>query len=286
LRYWFIREGEFRTVSQAVVAQSGLRAVLQVAFGLVGANWLGVVASELIGRASGAVYLGVRAAPELAKQKIFSAAEGWQAAVANRKFPIYSLPSSILDALAVNAPLPVVLRLYGAEGAGQYALMQLILAAPLALIGGSAADAFHSRLSEAARGPAGAAQELFWRTAKTLLPIGIAVGVGLTTCGEFAIRLLCGERWAPAGRLAASVGPWVVGQLSVAPLSRAVFVFEGQELKLIYDLLSLVIVPLVIVVAHRLKGDLNQAVTWLSWAQLALLGVYFLVLKRVVRAKA
>src|SRR5437016_7420650 len=109
LKYWFIREGAFGTISRVMVSQYSVRALSQVGFGLAGVGWLGLLVGDVLGRITGTGAM-VR--------------EAWRSTVANltpfkfvilprllatyRKFAIFSFPSTLIDALSLNLPVPLI----------------------------------------------------------------------------------------------------------------------------------------------------------------------------------
>ena len=82
--------------------------------------------------------------------------------------------------------------------------------------------------------------------------------------------------------MAALVAPWYLGQFVVNPLSRIVFILNGQETKLIWDVVCLVALPGVFYVAHQRQLNVLQAVMLLSIVNALLHGVYFAVLYRIL----
>ena len=85
---------------------------------------------------------------------------------------------------------------------------------------------------------------------------------------------------ARAGVLAGLMAPWALARLVVVPLSRVVLVFNRQELKLLYDICSLVGVVLVLAVGIKQSPSLSTTIAWLSLTQAGLCSFYFLLLRR------
>jgi len=98
--------------------------------------------------------------------------------------------------------------------------------------------------------------------------------------GEKLFRLVFGTAWAEAGVLAGLMAPWALARLVVVPLSRVVLVFNRQELKLLYDVCSLVVVVVVLSVGIKRASSLPTTIAWLSLTQTALCGFYFLLLRK------
>jgi hypothetical protein len=72
-------------------------------------------------------------------------------------------------------------------------------------------------------------------------------------------------------------------QLAVSPVSRVVAVYQGQELKLIYDALGLLSIVGVLSYGSYHDWSLVETCTILGWSQALVYGVYFVLLTRIVR---
>jgi O-antigen/teichoic acid export membrane protein len=283
LRYWFVRQEQFGCVSQATVVQNGVRSISQVVTGTLGGQLGGLLAGELLGRSAGMTRMFRTAWPKIKahvfplERRNFSEVlrENWQ-------FPLYSLPSSLVDSAAANICVPLVVWYYGANAGGYFALVQRVLAVPLVLISASVADAFQARLALYARDKPGQIARLFRRTSAGLVCIGIVPTLLLLLFGGQIFQAVFGDKWTVAGKLAAVVAPWFLAQSVVSPLSRLVFVLDGQRLKLIYDVLALTSMVGVFAFAKWHHLSLVHAVTMLSAVGTTTFLVYYLLLVRIV----
>jgi O-antigen/teichoic acid export membrane protein len=200
----------------------------------------------------------------------------------HRKFPIYSLPSSFIDNLSLNIPVPLLALLYGSGIAGHFALVQRVMAVPVYLLAANIADVFHSRLAVYARENPERCAPLFRRTALGLFLLGIVPAAGLVLLGKPLFSLVFGSRWAMAGGMAGLIAPWFLGQFVVSPLSRAVLVLRGQEFKLIYDAFTVLSIGAVFWAAKYYSFTPMRAVLWLSIVNTMAYCAYFLVLTYLV----
>jgi hypothetical protein len=114
-------------------------------------GWIGLLVGEIIGRVWIARLL--RFAATNIKNSIWPLDARLLRVVLSRywKFPAVVLPSSLLDSLVAMITLPIVSSLFGTFVAGQFLLVQSLVALPSGLISGSVADVFHSHISEAYR---------------------------------------------------------------------------------------------------------------------------------------
>jgi len=281
-RYWFVRQEQFNLVTQATVAQSGVRSICQVAIGALGFQVGGLLGGEVIGRCAGMSRMFREGWPRMRSfvspidDKSFREVlrENW-------RFPIYSLPSSLVDTLSANICIPLIVLYYGSEAGGYFALVQRVFAVPLILISASVADVFHGRLALHARETPDRVIRLFRNTSAWLVGVAVIPTVLLLLFAEHLFRIVFGSKWAVAGKLAAVVAPLFFAQFVVSPLSRLVFVLEGQCFKLIYDVLALGSMVGVFLYSARHHFSLMQAITTLSLTGTLTFVIYYLVLVRV-----
>ncbi len=141
--------------------------------------------------------------------------------VSNRHFPLYSMPSSLLNQVGTSLPLPLLITLYGADAGGYYALVWRVLAVPVVLVGNSMADAFHSRAALYAREDRKRLPSFFNRTAATLLAMGIVPALAICIFGEPIFVFAFGAKWRMSGAIGALVSPWFLTAFICPPgLSR------------------------------------------------------------------
>lgn len=283
LRYWFVRQEQFGSISQASVIQNGVRSISQVLMGVFGGGLAGLLGGELLGRGVGMTRM-FRSSWITIRDHVFPIDRSSFSEVLreNWRFPVYSLPSSVVDAAAANVCVPLLIWGYGPNAGGHFALVQRVLAVPLALISTSVADAFQARLALYARDTPDRVVQLFRTTTLGLFSIGVVPSLVLMFYGEPLFHTFFGMKWAISGKLAASVAPWFLAQFIVSPLSRLVFVLEGQRLKLIYDVLALSGTVGVFAFAHWHALSLEHAVMLLSATGTLTFLVYYLVLLRIV----
>ena len=283
LRYWSLREGHFRGIAQGVVVQSAARALLQTAIGAIGFKASGLLLGETLGRGMGMSRMLRGSWPSLLKLvSPFTWSELHRVLWRYRKFPIYSFPSSFLDALCLGLPLPLLIRMYGVAAGGYYSLVWKAITVPSVLITVAVADTFHSRLAACVRDAPEGVLELFRVASIGLFVVGCIPTLILAIWGPELFLLVFGPRWAVSGAMAALVAPWYLAQFVVSPLSRVVVILSGQELKLAWDVLCLLSLFGVFAFAHSRGLDVLLTIRLLSAVYASLFLLYYLILLRIV----
>jgi O-antigen/teichoic acid export membrane protein len=269
------------------VIQNVSRAVAQVGLGALNPSTAGLLFGEILGRCSGMTRMMRAAWPALIREKAASSGRDFlQTLKSYRKFAVYSLPSSILEALAASISLPLIVTYYGISAGGSYALVWRALALPQILLTANIADAFYVRAASTWQKEPEALLPLIKKTASVLLLIGVWPALGLVFLAPRIFEVVFGTRWVEAGTLAACVAPSFLAHFVVNPLTRTVLVVERQELKFIYDLMSLVGPIAVFVVAHLRTWPLVTTVIALTSFKAASYFVYYLILLKVSAVRA
>jgi O-antigen/teichoic acid export membrane protein len=283
LRYWMVRVGNYRTISSATVVQSIGRMATQVSAGAVGLGWPGLVTGEVIGRISGLSRMWRESRSSLLvywrkldRRQLLAIARKY------KKFPLLTTPSSLVNSLALVIPIPLITVFFGLGSAGQYAIATRIMVLPLSLVGASIADVFHNRIAVAAREHPDRALALFLRTVALLATLGLVPMIVVAVWGSELFSLVLGSDWALSGAIAASITPWILMQFVVNPVSRVVQVYQGQELKLVYDILGLASVTGVLVMSDQRDWTLLHTCAVLGWSQAGVYAVYLLLLVGVI----
>ena len=287
LKYWFVYRGNFKTLSKIQVLQNSSRGIGQIGLGFASIGWVGLLIGDIAGRMIGISEM-IRLAWPTVKEFLFPLKKLFisQTLTSYRKFPIYSMPSILIDTLAANLSLPLVAYIYGAKSAGQFSLVQMAFLLPISLVISSVADAFHNRIVFYERNKQGQrVVSLFWKTAIGLLTVGIVPMTLVMMFSSQLVPLLFGQNWQEAGYLAAVIAPWMLAALVVSPLARVVYIYQAQELKLIYDIFSLLTVVGVFFIGSRWAGSLVENIKWLSFAQTLAFGLYCVLLVWIVVKK-
>ncbi|MGB8260301.1 MAG: hypothetical protein WCE75_08115 [Terracidiphilus sp.] len=283
LRYWSLREKQFRWIAQATIVQSAARSILQTALGIAGMKASGLLIGETLGRGMG-MSKNLRSSWSVLRPHAlaFRWNELGQALWRHRKFPLFSFPSSFLDALCLGLPLPLLVHMYGVSLGGYYSLVWKAITVPSVLIVVSVADTFHSSLATCARDTPEQVGMLFRRTSIGLLLAGLLPTALLLLSGPQLFGWIFGSRWQLSGVIAAIIAPWYLAQFVANPLSRVVVVLSGQEIKLIWDVLCLVSLAGVFYAARTLHLAPMDTIKVLSAVYTVLFIVYFLILRQIV----
>ncbi|MCX7125389.1 MAG: oligosaccharide flippase family protein [Gammaproteobacteria bacterium] len=286
-RFYLLRSDNYNTLSKISLYQNIDRVLGQVFFGFIKANYLSLLLGDFFGRCMGfrtfmkAMYPALRNHIAGIKQADF-----FVLAKKNKAFPLYSLPSSIVDAFAACLFAPFVLKFFGARDAGLYFLASRVLAAPVQLIASNYADAFHAQIAELAlKKKENELRAVFFLTTKRLSLLAILPSAFFIFIAPDLFGCVLGKNWYLTGVLIAILTPWMFFQFVVSPLSRVVFVLGGQRAKIIYDLLALMSVIFGVYFGFNFQLGFVKTVGIVSALNSFSYVVYFLILVSVLSKK-
>jgi O-antigen/teichoic acid export membrane protein len=287
MRFWLVRRDRYKVISLATVTQSLLRVGIQVLLGTFGIGLGGLVTGEIVGRGAGLRKMWQESSEQLRGSfRDIDRRRLWETAVNYKKFPLYSAPSSLVNSLALALPIPLIGGTFGVEAAGQYSIASRVLLVPLALMGASVGDVFHSRIAALSRSNSSGAMKLFFSVSCGLLLIGALPMTVISLYGEQIFIAVLGSKWSSAGQIAMVIVPWALMQFAVNPVSRVVVVYRGQEIKLLYDAASLASMVGIFWWSRNSHLSLIEACTVLGRAQAVVYGIYYLLLVSIIRRRA
>ena len=280
LRYWSLRKESFSTISQAVLLRNGGRTISQLILGALGTHTGGLLAGEVLGRSIGMSGM-LRNTWHAVRDFPFTRRDAVKVVKEHSRFPLYFFPSSLINQLGTSISLPLIVSLYGATTGGYYSLVSRLLAVPVVLLGTSMADAFHSRAALLKRNDTESVLRLFHHTTAALLAIGIIPALILFLYGEPLFEFIFGDKWRVSGTISSIVAPWFLASFVVSPVTRLVYVLQGQRFKLAYDVLTLAGNLTVFALARRLNWPVLRTVAMLSGVNTVSLVIYYLVLLKI-----
>lgn len=282
LKYWLIRFQEFKVIGTVTIFQNIGRSIAQVLLGLLPLGWIGLLLGEFIGRSLGLSKMLQRSLTKIWQfTKSINAKKILRVASIYSNFPRYLLPSSMINVIASNLSIPIIVYLHGAEAGGLFFLAQRILTLPVSLIGNSVADVFHSQASEYMRYQPRQIRGFFLKTSLSLFAIGLLPMSILAAWGQDLFSWFAGSQWRESGKLLVFMAPAALAGLTVSPLSRLVNVVNGQKWKLFYDGIILANQFIVLCIGIHSKSTLSNTVLMLSFFSIISYLLYFIILFRL-----
>lgn len=286
LRYWAVRNGEYISISRALMLQGSGRAITPVVYGIFNNNWLGLLLGEIIGRV-----LGIQRIARAAYKEVIPILHGYtlrkyiKVIKSNWKFVLLGLPSSLINSLYTSLTIPFISTVFSTSLSGQFLFVQNMLAVPTSLISASVADVFHSKISSIKSNDPAGANDFLKKMMGQLTWLAILIYVPIAIFSPFLFPVIFGSNWQMAGIITSYISMLSMFAFVISPLSRIIFVYNTQEYKLLLDLFRLTIPFISIFGAKWFNFDFTY--TLVSYTILGILGYLaylFIIWKSVLRA--
>ncbi len=243
LNYWAVRREYFTRIAQTKLNQAIGMVATQIGIGALVSGPLGLLAGDVVGRASGSATLATQALrKDRQALRSISPSQMRQAGQRYRRFPLLSSGSGLLNSAGVQLPPLLFAAFYGPQVAGWLALGNRVMTAPITLIGQSVAQVYYSEASRLAQENPSALHRLFWRTATRLFAAGVIPVILLCFGGSWLFSLIFGSPWRMAGLFMQILALQYLAQFVVVPLAKTLTILERQDIQLYWDAARLVLV--------------------------------------------
>lgn len=279
---WLTRHRAFGRISAYQLNQSATGVVTKLLFGWIG--WLrsGLILSSIlaplialvtaIGRSSElfiALWQSCKASPRELANKY-------------RRFPLFSMPRSLVNNLSGNLPAILLTPFFGLNELGFFAMAMTLAFRPINMITASLHQVLFERVAQAVREH----QSIWQKLQRSWLQLAAAViptmGI-LTFIMPWLVRVLLGSGWEETATLIRYMMPWLTCIFLIAPFAFISEVFGQQKLFLIIEIIYLALRIAAMLLGIGMK-DFELAVILMSVVGTAMLllqfGIYVYLLRR------
>ncbi len=259
-----LRRQQYRPLSGVPALQTTVMVVFQAGLGLLSpARWALVVPALL---APGVSALRLR----LILPPLGRSAPLRSVAADHADFPRYDLPFSLLNALSLNLQILLASVLYPPEQVGWFALVLLVLGAPVAIVAASFGVVLNRELVDLTQP---ARMRLMRRTASFLAIVGVP-GFALVGLAALNVGTLLGPEWQEAGSVALALLPLLYARFVASPLATALVVARRMRVLLIWQVATLAAT----LTAFLLAGVYEWDILTVSWSLSLLVTPMYLIL--------
>ena len=278
LSLWATRVQAFGPQAASNVAAAATQSASQTLLGWLGVTGVGLPVGYMAGRVAWIATLVVSASSaRTASWQIPSAKRLVAVADRYRRFPLFTMPSSVLNALSAQAPVLLLTALFDLTVVGWFSLTLRILYLPGTLIGAAVGQVYYARIGRVDR-----IQSVPVTTGvfRGLLTIGTGPLVVLAIAGQDLFAILFGEQWREAGRYAQWMAPWLLLVFIAIPLAPMVLVRGRQRTELVFQFALLVVRVTTLLAGWALHSP-AAAVALFAFGSSALYGGYLVWLLRL-----
>lgn len=273
LSTWANRNGAYRVLSLSRVLSVVAIAASSIWFGSRGVGVAGLILSALIGNLVGAACY-VAAFPR--GWATVSWARVRAAAVINRRFAIYTAPTTLINTFTAQLPTVMMAAMFGPTVLGTYSRAVQILTLPATFVGAAVGEWFR-RQASIAYGERGECASVFRRTFGILVALALpGFGLLFVIAPDFFAFYL-GEQWRASGDMARLIFPVYLLAFLNGPLSFVVFLAKAHAFDLRMTIVLNVLMTASCTAAYLYAGRL-EAVLLAFTVTYSLVYVYMLTM--------
>ncbi|MET0794242.1 MAG: oligosaccharide flippase family protein [Polyangiaceae bacterium] len=262
LSQWAARKKAFGLIAKTSAQRSVLQTGIQLAGGFAKFGTVSLVVGQLFGQWGGTLQVARRSwqadAPTFRR---IDWGTMWDAARRFRRFPAFTLPGAVLNAIDSNAAPLLFAHFFGATVTGYFALGNRLVSIPFMLVGSSAQRVFYPAAAAARHNGSLATEtnETFHRLLRIVLPIVFV----MTACAPELFVVLMGAKWREAGVYMQWLSLRACFTMLVFPLTPLIFVLNRQAVGTLFSGVQLVVRVGSVYVGAR-YGDARLAVALLG----------------------
>lgn len=272
--YRVARLGAFRLVGKVAVLQAFVTNLARVLGGLVSPVAATLVAVTAVAPAVQAAMLRFGTRAMRIPAQTLSPADAVALIKEHRDFPLYRMPTDVLNAASQSVPVILLAALFSPAAAGLYALARSVLNLPSNIIGAAVGNVLYARFAELAR-EGKALTPLLLRATGALLALAPVI-IGLAWFAPAVFALVFGEEWREAGHYARWMALWISMMIANTPVTRSLPVIGQQKLSLLFNILLLGARVLAVLTVYWRSGSSLAAVAWFSTASAGMIGIAIL----------
>ena len=226
----------YNSMSISKVNQNAGIVIFQLGMGLVGAGGMGLVFGRLTGYLISAFLLGwLTVKYSNLNKSDFNLREVKKVAMTFSNFPKHLVFSNLLAAVYTQLPFMYIAREFDSETAGQFAFAMQMITVPGLLISNAIGDVFRQKASELFRNT-GRFDQLLTKTARNCLLLSIVPFTILILFSMPIFRLVFGEQWILAGKVASVLSVSAFVGFFITPIDKAAIVVNKTNYEFWYHI--------------------------------------------------
>lgn len=216
--WWATRRSLVGGLAAGRIANGGVMAAIFVGAALLDPRVEWMIAAWVAGQAAELVAVGVVVGLDPSFRERGRGHKRWRRALLRyRRFPTILVWAHLLEQLGSHLPTTLVSGGFGADVAGQFNLIQRIIARPVAIIGSSASVVLMSESSRAFR--AGEPiRPVLVACLRRLTTLALVVFVPIAVIGPWLVPMVLGEGWSASGIYLLALLPGVAADFIVIPV--------------------------------------------------------------------
>lgn len=275
LSMWATRKREYKVLATTQINQALIGNAVKIGLGFLAAKPAGLLIGQFLNQSAG-IFGFVKILKAEFKQLLPKVAFRREKSIARhyQEFLWFRLPSQVLMALSLQAPIFIMTILYGKEYTGQLSLAIVVLSLPAGLVGTAMGKAYYAEISRIGRKNIEEIKSLTINMQKNLFFIGLPAVAFLFFFSETLFSSVFGQDWRLAGIYGSILSPFIMFQFTSRPLMEVINVVGAQSVFLIIHSLR---AAGLIVIFYILKFFEWEATNFVTLISVYLSAFYFFV---------
>jgi O-antigen/teichoic acid export membrane protein len=275
----YVYDGRFVKQAKAKIIYALTPAALQLLLLVIGSSWGYIIVGQLAGMAL-TLYILSRVNGSSIISLMFSSDKNilWLGLQKWKRFPMFSLPASLVSSVSSQLPLLAIGVLYGAETAAHYGVALKTIAIPIGLLGGAILTVFKRDASEEFRS-AKNCKSSYLKAMRNLIMFSMVMGLVVWLLSDFVFEIGYGKEYRQSSEFAKLLLPALLIGFIASPLSFTFYLAHKQHWDLIWQ--SCLAASIFIIFMNT--NTINQAVGFYSAAYSGLYIIYLLMSWRAAK---
>lgn len=284
--YLATRAGAFRAIALSRFGQGVAGPFSQLALGFSGAGALGLMIGSIIGQSGGTLGLAWRTLRgKAALVRTVSWRDMKRLAVRYRRFPLLSSWTALLDAVAGNHLLYLVISTqFSPQIAGFIFLLERVVARPLSMVGTSVLQVFVGEAGTTARSSPSQLKRRFYQVVLHQFALAAVWIAAANVAAAALFGTIFGAEWAEATVYLHAISLAYLGQATVQPVFHTLQLLERQGMAGAWQMTRLTLSVTVFAIGIALDATAWQVIAAYSAVQAGCCLALFLMMSRAVRA--
>jgi lipopolysaccharide exporter len=236
LKYAIIREKCFKQLGNNRLIETASAQGMKVCLGLLSPTFLSLFISQVAGYA-----LSLVLAAKYKKTKLhFSRVRLRWALTKYHRFILYNTPAVLVNTVALQLPVFMIARYFGAEFVGYYVLAIKLIEVPLKIVGNAVSQVYYKQAADIFHTGPENLLRLYRRTVAKLFLVLFLPVLLVMKLAEPVVPYLLGADWAEVGSIMMFLVVWKFFEFISYPVSSTLTVINEQHidlgLKLVFSL--------------------------------------------------
>lgn len=258
-----LRNKKYKSIAYTSVAQALSGGGAKVGLGVSGSGVAGLFIGHLVENIIGLTYLCNLHKRQIRRAcMLFTFEKTYKVAKEYISFPLWRVPSHILMAMSVQAPIYVVMALFGPEELGQYALVAAVIAAPVTVIAQSIGKVLYAEVAYIINNSDKSIAKICFKTQVYLLICAVPPAIIIHKYGLEIFTIILGEKWVPAGNYAETIVWMILFQFTSSPLVQLLNMFKKQVSFFIINAVRLMLLLGLYMYVKEANLVVHEFITW------------------------